>query len=50
MPGEGKRAGRAVWRMSTDDVLTGVNATVTGVLSLDLKGTVVNVNTLVKVR
>ncbi len=49
VPGEGVRASKAVWRASTDDVLSGVDATLTGVGELIVNGTVVHVNTLVAV-
>lgn len=49
VPGEGARASKAVWTMSTDDVLNVVGATVTGVAELHVNGTIVNVNTVVKV-
>lgn len=47
--GEGPRASKAVWTAATDDVLNVVDATVNGVLELHVNGTVVNVNTVVKV-
>ncbi len=50
VPGDGQRASKAVWRASTDDVLSGPDATLTGVLDLQVNGTIVNVDTLVKVR
>lgn len=49
VPGEGARASRAVWRASTDDILSGVDATLTGVGELVVNGTIVHVNTLVAV-
>ena len=50
VPGEGPRASRAVWTASTTDDLSVVNATLTGVLDLQVNGTIVNVNTSVRVR
>ncbi len=50
VPGEGPRASKAVWNASTDDVLSGVDATLTGVGKLIVNGTVVHVNTLVAVQ
>lgn len=47
--GEGPRASSAVWTASTTDVLNVVDATLTGVLALVLNGTIVHVNTTVKV-
>ncbi len=47
--GEGPRASKAVWRASTDDVLNVVDATLTGVLDLRVNGTIVHVETSVKV-
>ena len=47
--GEGPRASKAVWRASTTDDLSVVNATLTGVLDLHVNGTVVHVDTVVKV-
>ena len=49
VPGEGPRASMAVWRASDSDDLSVVDATLTGVLQLVVNGTVVHVNTLVKV-
>lgn len=49
VPGAGPRASSAVWRMSTDDILNVPDATVTGVCTLNVNGTIVNVDTLVKV-
>jgi hypothetical protein len=49
VPGEGVRASKAVWNASTDDVLSGVDATLTGVGTLIVNGTIVHVNTLVAV-
>lgn len=48
--GEGQRASSAVWVASTDDILNIVDATLTGVLELNLRGTVVKVNTKVRVQ
>jgi len=50
VPGEGPRASKAVWRASTDDILSGVDATLTGVGDLHVNGTVVHVTTLVAVK
>ncbi len=47
--GEGPRASKAVWTASRDDVLNVVDATLTGVLDLHVNGTIVHVDTLVKV-
>ncbi len=47
--GEGPRASKVVWRASTTDVLNVVDATLTGVLDLHVNGTVVHVDTVVKV-
>ncbi len=47
--GEGSRASKAVWTMSPDDVLNVVDATITGSADLRVNGTIVNVNTSVKV-
>ena len=47
--GQGQRASKAVWTADTDDVLNVPDATVNGVLELHVNGTVVHVNTLVKV-
>lgn len=48
--GEGARASKAVWTPSANDVLNIPNATLTGVLDLNLNGTVVNVTTNVRIR
>jgi hypothetical protein len=48
--GEGPRASKAVWTASTDDILRGVGATLTGTGELNVNGTIVHVDTLVKVR
>lgn len=47
--GEGPRASKAVWTASTDDDLSVVDATLNGTLELHVNGTVVHVDTLVKV-
>lgn len=47
--GEGPRASKAVWTMSPDDVLNVVDATITGSADLRVNGTIVNVNTSVRV-
>ncbi len=47
--GEGPRASRAVWTASADDDLSVVDATVTGVCDLHVNGTIVHVQTVVKV-
>lgn len=49
VPGEGVRASKAVWRASTDDDLSAVDATLTGVGELIVNGTIVHVETLVAV-
>lgn len=49
VPGAGPRASSVVWKMSVDDVLNVADATVTGVCTLNVNGTIVNVDTLVKV-
>lgn len=48
-PGEGPRASFARWQASSSDVLNVVDATMTGAADLRVNGTVVHVNTLVKV-
>lgn len=48
--GEGPRASKAIWVAKTNDVLNVVNATLNGVLSLLLNGTLVNINTTVKIQ
>ena len=48
--GEGRRASSAKWTPSSDDVLNVDNATLTGVLSLNLNGTIFNVDTRVELR
>jgi hypothetical protein len=50
VPGEGPRASLVVWRASTDDVLNVVDATMTGAADLEVNGTIVHVETDVKVR
>lgn len=47
--GEGARASKAVWSASRTDVLNVPEATITGVLELNLRGTVHTVNTTVRV-
>lgn len=49
VPGEGARASKAVWTMSPDDVLNVVGATITGACDCRVNGTIVNVNTSVRV-
>ncbi len=49
VPGEGARASKAVWTMSPSDVLNVVGATITGSADLRVNGTIVNVNTSVRV-
>lgn len=49
VPGEGMRCSSVVWRMSASDLLNVVGATVTGSADLKVNGTIVNVNTSVKV-
>jgi hypothetical protein len=48
--GEGQRASLATWTPSADDVLNVPEATLTGVLDLELNGIVHSVNTTVRVR
>ncbi len=48
--GEGQRASKAVWTPSADDILNVPEATLTGVLDLNLNGTIHSVNTTVRVR
>ncbi len=48
--GEGQRASKAVWTPSSDDILNVPEATLTGVLDLNLNGTIHSVNTTVRVR
>lgn len=47
--GEGQRASAVDWTPATDDDLRGANATLNGVLELNLRGTIVHVNTKVNV-
>jgi hypothetical protein len=47
--GEGQRASKAVWTPSDDDILNVAEATLTGVLELNLRGTIHRVNTNVRV-
>ena len=47
---EGARASSAQWDAATDDVLNVPEATLTGVLTLNLNGTIHSVNTTVRVR
>lgn len=48
--GEGKRASKAVWTPSADDVLNVAEPLLTGVLDLNLNGTIHSVATTVRVR
>ena len=48
--GQGPRASSATWTPSTDDVLNVVDAVLTGVLLLNLNGTIVTVNTTLKIQ
>lgn len=48
--GEGQRVSSAIWTPSADDVLNVPDATLNGVLALNLLGTIVHVNTTVRVR
>jgi hypothetical protein len=48
--GEGPRASKAVWTPSADDILNVPEALLTGVLDLNLSGTVHSVTTTVRVR
>jgi hypothetical protein len=48
--GEGTRVSSAVWEPSTDNILNVAEAVLTGVLTLNLKGTIHTVNTTVAVR
>jgi hypothetical protein len=50
VPGEGPRASLAKWTMGADDVLSGTDATLTGVAELVVNGTIVHANTVVRVR
>lgn len=47
--GEGQRASSAVWQAATNDILNTPDATLNGVLTLQLLGTVFQVNTKVRV-
>jgi hypothetical protein len=47
--GEGPRASSATWTPASDDDLSGPNATLNGVLALNLRGTIVHINTQVQV-
>jgi hypothetical protein len=47
---EGKRASACLWTPSGDDVLNVPDATVTGVTELNLNGTVLKVNTTVRIK
>lgn len=47
---EGKRASSAVWRANTTDILNVVSATLTGVLTLNLNGTLEHIETTVKIQ
>lgn len=47
--GEGKRASLAVWQASRSDVLNVPGATLNGVLTLNLNGTIEKINTVVRV-
>jgi hypothetical protein len=47
--GEGQRASKAVWTPSTDDILNVAEATITGVLELNLLGTIHSMITRVRV-
>lgn len=47
--GEGRRASLATWEPATDDILNVPDATINGVLSLVLNGTIFTVNTKVRV-
>lgn len=48
--GEGQRASKAVWTANADDVLNVAEAVLTGVLDLNLNGTIHSVRTTVRVR
>jgi hypothetical protein len=48
--GEGARASGAVWTPSADDDFSGPEGTLTGVLDLNLNGTIHSVITIVRVR
>ena len=47
--GEGARASRAYWTPASDDDLSGVDATLNAVLSIELNGKLVHVNTKIRV-
>ena len=49
VPGEGPRCSSVVWTMSSTDDLSGPGGTVNGVALLKVNGTIVSVNTVVKV-
>lgn len=49
VPGEGSRCSSVRWIASADDDLSVVGATITGVCELVVNGTIVNVNTVVRV-
>lgn len=48
--GEGQRASNAVWKASTTDVFNVPDALLTGVCTLNMRGTIHDVNTTVRVR
>ena len=48
--GEGQRVSSAVWTPSATDILNVPDATLTGVLALNLLGTIVHINTTVRVQ
>jgi hypothetical protein len=48
--GEGVRASKCVWTPSSDDILSGTEALLTGTLELNLNGTIHSVATTIKVR
>lgn len=50
IPGEGPRASKAVWTASRDDDLSGTDATLTGTADLIVNGTIVHVETVIRVR
>lgn len=50
VPGEGPRASLATWTASTDDDLSGTDATLTGAADLIVNGTIVHVDTVLRVR
>jgi hypothetical protein len=49
LEGEGQRASNAYWTPRTDDDLSVADATLNGVLTLNLRGTIEHINTIVKV-